>query len=72
MGLRLSIKELGPEGRYGGAFSYFDGDKFWDLAKIKQIQRLNMVIYVMVIMVRYGMGIVWYGMICYGMVHGIV
>ena len=27
-GLRLSSKEVGPEGRWGGAFPHFGGDKF--------------------------------------------
>ena len=28
VGLRLSIKEVGPEGRSEGAFSHFGGDNF--------------------------------------------
>ena len=28
VGLRLSIKEVGPEGRSEGAISHFGGDKF--------------------------------------------
>ena len=35
VGLHLSIKEVGSEDRWGGAFSHFGDDKFLDLAKLK-------------------------------------
>ena len=35
-GLWLNIKEVGFDGRWGGAFSQFSGYKFWDLTKLKK------------------------------------